>query len=146
VRRRGFTLLEMLVATTIMGIAVVSLLANLSTSLRNASRLTEADRAALLARRQMDALLLNPRLPKLVVIGGEFDPSLTGGISAGWRARVTPFEMQPQAGPGAALLERIELEIWWAVGEERRRSLRLEAYRRGVLAPADLVAAGGAQP
>ncbi len=145
-RRRGFTLLEMLVATTIMGIAVVSLLANLSTSLRNASRLTEADRAALLARRQMDALLLDPRLPKFAVIGGEFDRSLTGGVRAGWRARVTPFEMQPKAGPGAALLERIELEIWWTAGEDRRRSLRLEAYRRGVLAPADLISAGEAQP
>lgn len=135
-RMRGFTLLEMLVATTIMGVAVVSLLASLSTSLRNAARLTEADRLALLARRQMDALLLDPRLPKFTVISGQFDAALTGGAEAGWRARVTPFEMQPNAGPGAAVLERVELEIWWKAG--RQRTLRLEAYRRGVLTAGDL--------
>jgi len=48
-RRRGFTLLEMLVASAIMGIAVTALLASLSASLHNAARLTEYDRAALLA-------------------------------------------------------------------------------------------------
>ncbi len=145
-RSRGFTLLEMLVATTIMGIAVVSLLAGLSTSLRNAARLTEADRIALLARRQMDALLLDPRLPKFTVIAAEFDPSLTGGVRAGWRARVTPFEMQPKAGPGASLLERVELEIWWAVSEDRQRTFRLEAYRRGVLSPTDAAQLGEVGP
>ncbi len=58
---RGFTLLEMLVATAIMGIAVVALLANISTSMQNASRLTDYDRAALLAKRKMDELLLDGR-------------------------------------------------------------------------------------
>ena len=35
--QRGFTLLEILVATTIMGVAVVGLLSSLSTSMRNAA-------------------------------------------------------------------------------------------------------------
>ena len=43
--RRGFTLLEVMVATTIMGIAVVTLLSALSTSVRNATRLTDYVRA-----------------------------------------------------------------------------------------------------
>ncbi|MEK7404909.1 MAG: type II secretion system protein [Acidobacteriota bacterium] len=124
-RTRGFTLLEMLVATTIMGIAVVALLANLSTSMRTAARLTEHDRAALVAKRKMDELLIDPRLPKLTDFGGELG-------RGGWRARVTPFEMLPGAGPGAPVLERVELEIWWLAGE-RRRTLQLEAFRRGVL-------------
>lgn len=145
-RRRGFTLLEMLVATTIMGIAVVSLLAALSTSLRNAARLTEADRIALLARRQMDALLLDRRLPKFTVMAAEFDPSLTGGVRAGWRARLTPFEMQSKAGPGAPVLDRLELEIWWEAAPERPRTFRLEAYRRGMLAASEAAQLAEAQP
>lgn len=142
-RRNGFTLLELLVATTIMGTAVVSLLAALSTSLRNAARLMEADRIALLARRQMDALLLDERLPKFTTVSGQFDGALTGGIEAGWQVRVTPFEMQPQAGPGAHLLECLELEVWWKAADGQRRVFLLEAYRRGVLTAEAVAATGG---
>jgi general secretion pathway protein I len=52
--RRGFTLLEVLVATTLMAIAITGLLGALRVSLTNASRLTETDRAAALARRPLD--------------------------------------------------------------------------------------------
>jgi general secretion pathway protein I len=131
--RRGFTLLEMLVATTIMGIAVVGLLSNLSTSLNSAARLTGHDRAAVLAREKMDELLLDPRLPEFVSLQGAFDASLVGDTAAGWRARLTPFEVPPNAAAGAPFLERIELEVWWGEGRARH-TLSLEGYRRGVLA------------
>ncbi len=128
---RGFTLLEMLVATAIMGIAVVGLLSNISTSLQHASRMTEYERATLAAQRKMDELLLNPRLPYDAPIEGAFDPSATG-MEGGWRCRLTRFEMPPQTAPGAPLLERLELEVWWTSGL-RKRSLSLEAFRRGII-------------
>jgi general secretion pathway protein I len=131
VNRRGFTLLEILVASVIMGVAVVGLLSNISTSLRNGARLTEYDRAALLAERRMDELLLDSRLPYDTPLEGKFDPALAG-MDAGWRARLTRFEMPPRVAPGSSLLERIELEVWWSSGT-RRRSLTLEAFRRGVI-------------
>jgi general secretion pathway protein I len=131
-RSRGFELREMLVATLIMGIAVVGLLANISASLGNAARLTGYDRAALLARQKMDELLLDQRLPKSVRFEGRFDPALTGGAEAGWRAQLTPFEAPPDARPGTEVLERLELEIWWMSGA-RRRTLALEGFRRGRL-------------
>ncbi|HEY1207685.1 MAG: type II secretion system protein [Bryobacteraceae bacterium] len=135
-RRRGFTLLEMLVATAIMGIAVVGLMANLSASLRNASRLTDYDRAALLAHEKMDELLLDPRLPNLGVIRGVFDPAAAGNTEAGWSARLTPFEVPPNAPPGSEILERLELQVWWGP-EGRRRTLALEGYRVGMLPVAE---------
>lgn len=131
---RGFTLLEMLVATLLMGIAVVGLLSNLSTSMRNAARLTDHDRAAVLARQRMEELLLDTRLPSFTPMQGGFDPAVTGDIPTGWRARVTPFEMPPNAAAGAPVLERIELEVWWGEGAARR-SLSFEAFRRGLLTP-----------
>jgi len=143
-KARGFTLLEMLIATTIMGIAVVGLLANLSTSMRNASRLTDHDRAALLAKRRMDEILLDPRAPKFTIFEGEFDRAVTGEVPAGWRARITPFEMPPAAAAGTTVLERVELEVWWKSGDQTR-TVRLEAFRRGILAPAELELAGARQ-
>jgi len=53
-KRAGFTLLEVLVATVIMGIAVAGLIAGLSQSVRNAARLSDYDRAAMLARTKMN--------------------------------------------------------------------------------------------
>ena len=130
--RRGFTLLEVMVATTIMGIAVVTLLSALSTSVRNATRLTDYDRAVLLARAKMDALLIDPALPPQTVMEQPLDASLLGGTRGGWRAQVTPFEH----GPGDRLgLERVQLEIWWMSGSQRR-SFGLEGFRRTVLPPA----------
>jgi len=124
--RRGFTLLEVMVATTIMGIAVVTLLSALSTSVRNATRLTDYDRAVLLGRAKMDALLVDPALPQPTVMEQSLDPALLGGATGGWRAQVSPFEQAPGGGPG---LDRVQLEIWWMAGDQRR-SFGLEGFRR----------------
>ncbi len=130
----GFTLLEMMVATVIMGIAVVGLLSGISSSMRNAGRLTDYDRAVLLARAKMDELLLDRHMPKMITVGGNFDPALTGGTECGWQARVAPFEMPPNPAPGSLVLERLELEVWWMSGPERR-ALTLEGYRSAVFTP-----------
>lgn len=130
--RQGFTLLEMLVATLIMGIAVVGLLSNLSTSMRNAARLSDYDKAAAVARRTMNELLLDRTLPKDQVLEGTYTEAVTG-LRGGWRARLTDFESPSSPpGPGSLVVERIELEVWWMSGE-RRRTLTLEGFRRGVI-------------
>jgi len=138
VKQRGFTLLEVLVATLIMAIAVTGLLSALSTSLRSAARLTDYDRAALLARQKMDELLIATRVPKQTTFEGTWGPDVTGDLRTGWRARITPFEMPPGAGPGTPILERVQLEIWWMSGETRR-TFTLEGFRRAVLTPDEAV-------
>jgi general secretion pathway protein I len=137
--RRGFTLLEVMVATTIMGLAVVGLLSGISQSLHNADRVTEYDRAALLARSRMDELLLDYQAPKNTILSGEFPRPVAGGKEGGWRAKITPFDMPPRPGPGTEILERIEMEIWWNNGTSRR-TFNLEAFRTNILRPEDLAA------
>lgn len=135
--RRGFTLLEVLVATAIMAIAVTTAVSALRTSLRNADRQMELDKVGNLARRKMDDLLAERLNPRCQSFGGVFPVAYTGGVEAGWTAIVTPYETAVlPPGPGAAALERIQLEIWWKT-LTGRKTMRLEAYRRTVLTPDD---------
>lgn len=132
-RKRGFTLLELLVATTIMAVAVVGLLAALNTSIRNAGRLTNHDRAALVAKRRMEELLIQHRLPMMQVLEGPLTPATDAGLSGGWRAQVTPFESPSNFQPGVPVLNRVECEIWWDEGSTRK-SFKLEGYRSEMVA------------
>jgi general secretion pathway protein I len=136
-RRRGFTLLELIVATTIMAIAVVGLIAGLSNSTRNATRLLDYDRAVQLARLRMNDLLLDQRIPLNVRVEGRFDPAISGGLDAGWRARVSTAEMPPAPAPGQTSIQRVELEVWWTSGA-KERSFALEGYRFGKLRDEDI--------
>jgi len=129
--QRGITLLEVLVATVIMGIAVAGVLNGLAAASRNAAHLTDYDRATMLARSKMDELLVDHRIPRKIPIEGVFPD---GG---GWRARILPFETASGAGPGNWVVDRVELEVWWLNGSTRR-SYTLEGYRRGLLQPGDL--------
>jgi general secretion pathway protein I len=130
VNQKGFTLLEVLVATVIMGIAVAGLIAGLSQSVKNASRLTDYDRAAMLAHTKMNDLLLDVNLPFDGSMEGQFDRDQTGGVPGGWRASLRPFDLPPKAQPGTVILQRIALELWWQPATGTRRTIQLESYRQ----------------
>lgn len=134
--RRGFTLLEVLVATLIMAIAVTALLSSLTTSLRNGAKLTDYDRAAMIARSHMDELLVSAKVPHNTPITGRLDPALTGWPEAGWQAMVAPYEVPPGAQTGWWVLFRIQLQVWWDSGGHRR-TFTLEGFRRAQLLEGD---------
>lgn len=141
--QQGYTLLEVLVATTIMAIAVTALVSNLTGSLRNLSRLTETDRAALLTKRKLEEVLLWPTLPRVTAIEGAFDqPIPTDGGESGWRVQVVATEIPENPGPGMPVLDRIEIEAWWKSGA-RRKTYSIVTYRRGQLTEADFLGSGG---
>jgi type II secretion system protein I len=125
--RCGFTLLEALVATAIMAAAVSTLLAALSASTRNASRVSEHDRATLLAKRTIDNLLLDPTLPHDTDLEGHW--AAQEGLQGGWRARLHLFEAPPNLRPGMQVLERLVFQVWWRSGNQTR-TLDFEAFRR----------------
>lgn len=130
--QRGFTLLEVLVASMVMGIAVAGVLSAISSATRNAARLSQYDRAALYARSKMDELLVVKELPRGVPLDGKFDRAASNNVEAGWTARVSPFEFVEPPAPGFWVVDRIALEIWWMDGATKR-SYSLEGYRRGIL-------------
>jgi general secretion pathway protein I len=137
VKQRGFTLLEVLVASAIMGIAVVGVLAALSGTMRNAARLTDYDRAVMIGRAKLDELLLDPRVPRGSPVEGRFDPSLMGGLEGGWTALRTQFDALQAPAPGDQTLDRIELQIWW-ISNAQRRIFVVDGYRVYKLRPEDL--------
>jgi general secretion pathway protein I len=140
---RGFTLLEMIVATLIMAVAVVGLLGGISGAARNAARVRDYDRIVQLARLRMNDLLLDPALTANGALSGTFNPAVSGGLEAGWQARASTFEMPPNPAPNLAALERVELQVWWMSGLQRR-TFNLEAFRERLLKSGDL-ATGASQ-
>lgn len=130
--KRGFTLLEMIVATLIMAIAVVGLLSGIAGATRSAARLRDYDRVTQLARLQMNELLVD--YGANASRSGQFDRVQTGYLDAGWRAQITPFEMPPAPAPGQLALDRVQLEVWWMSGDQRR-TFSLEGFRTRVLGP-----------
>ena len=119
----GFSLLEMIVATALTGLTVVGLLSLTSQSLSNSARIREYDRAAMLARAQMDELLTIDPPVLNQPLGGAIDPS------TGWEARITPVEVDFNARAGGTMLARVDLTIWWQ-SDGRRKTFPLEGYRR----------------
>ncbi len=135
--KNGFTLLEVLVATAIMGVAVAGLLNTISAAAHNAARLTQYDRAVLLGKSKMDELLAEPKVQRNVPMAGQFDPARTGGVPCSWRATVTAFETIPGSAPGYWDVDRIELWIDWMDGATKH-SFSLEGFRRGILQDGDV--------
>ena len=127
----------MIVASTVMAIAIVGLLAGIAGATRNAARLRDYDRAVQLARLRMNELLADTTIPRNQSLGGTFDPALTGGIPVAWQARLTTIEMPHLVMTGQPSLERIELQIAWTSGEQRR-SFTLDAHRTRYLQAGDL--------
>jgi hypothetical protein len=56
---------------------------------------------------------------------------------------VMTFEMPPRPAPGGEILERVELEIWWQAGTDRRR-FNMEAFRSNIVRPGDMPPVPGA--
>ena len=131
-RQRGFTLLEMLVASVIMAVAITGLMAGLSGATRNASRLQDYDRIVQLARLRMNDILADDRTQGK--LGGPFPADLVGGMQAGWNAVVQKVQEAPDPAPGNFALDRVQLEVWWVAGETRR-TFNLEGYRHRIVRP-----------
>ena len=132
----GFTLLEVLVATIIMAVAISGLLAALTTAMNNAGRLTDHDRAITLARQQMNDLLVADTAPRDTPIGGVWDRAFTAGRPCGWTGMITIFEVPPHPAKGDAALDRIHLEVWCGEGDEKR-TFTLEGFRAGSVSLAE---------
>lgn len=126
-RERGYTLLEIIIAFAVLGLALVLLLGTLSGGLRQVRGSADSARAALHARSLLD----------VVGVGEPLEPGRReGGFDAGryrWVLEVEPYA-DPVHGPDAPVdpygprLMHLRLQVQWGEGGPRER-LRLETLR-----------------
>lgn len=113
-QQQGFTLLEVLVAMTLVGLGLALAFTAMSGSARTEERLAVHSAALQLARAKLDEALSQPDFQVAADPGEEH----YAGHDFGYRLRLTPVPLLTEAQSAAlprfaGKLERIEIEVFW---------------------------------
>ena len=119
----GFTLLEVLVAVSIVGIALVVLLRLHLLSLDATLAAQDLSTAVLLAQGKMSTFLAQS--PPAGEDEGRFDGPDLERFS--WTTLVTRYDLGPEDRDGPAGVRRVRVSVHWREGN-RNRSYSLETY------------------
>jgi len=128
-REAGMSLLEVLVAISLLGISFVTIFSGLSAALRATSRLDSFDRSNEFATRKLNELFLDPSLGA--------DQRLFGTTPSGidWEARTELVDQRPLPGaPTSAQLIRIHLRVSWRT-HSGWQNLNLESLKLCIPSP-----------
>jgi prepilin-type N-terminal cleavage/methylation domain-containing protein len=126
--RKGFTLLETLVAVAVLGTAVAATMGALSGALRNESRAEDYERIVLLSRAQMNELMSLPSWKDGQVWRGDWNST------AWWKAKV---QRVPETGGIAQQnreLLRLLLTATWKT-TRGEKALEFETVRLQIRRP-----------
>ena len=124
-RKNGFSLLEVAVATLLLGVAAAGMLNAIGSSVSATVATRNFSEASLLARSCMNELLARRALEPGTTLRGKHGPR------SEWEAFVEPLEGFGADASGNRLV-RVRLDWRWTHGNERK-SIRLEGYRRSRL-------------
>jgi len=115
--------MEVLMATSLLGISFATIFSGLSAGLRTTDRLDRFDRANDFGAKKLNELILDPS-----VAAGQMRSGVSpSGIE--WQARTQLVDTRPLADPKKpAQLVRIILEVSWRT-RSGRQSLRLETLK-----------------
>ena len=131
-REDGFTLLEVLVATVILGTAVAALFSLLSGSLSNARRLQAPEQTLLLARSQLNELLAASEQGRAAAPALPLDERVRGrwNDQFRWEAQATRVPTPRPPMPGETVLVRIKFDAFWkSENGDGEKQLFLETYQ-----------------
>jgi len=128
---RGFTLIEVLVAAAVLGIAGTALFGLLSRSLYNLRKIEDLHRYELAAQNVMNEVLMLSTLPAEGRAEGALD-----GIGAHWTENVKPWAPPTlETKPDQAILS-VEVVVTWP-GRSSQRSIEVEALKSGKVTYSD---------
>jgi prepilin-type N-terminal cleavage/methylation domain-containing protein len=121
--RRGFTLIEVVIAAAIFGVAAASLFALLSRSLANLKKIEDVHHYQLAGEDIMNRALLLSSLPA----GGSIEGNLKNP-PAKWVVTVTPW-IPAKLGPKEpSAIMKIDVEVRWQ-GRTGERNVKLESLK-----------------
>jgi type II secretory pathway pseudopilin PulG len=122
-REAGISLMEVLMAISLLGISFATIFSGLSAALRTTDRLELFDHANEFAAKKLNELVLDPSVADGQVRSG-VSPA---GIS--WQARTQLVDTRPLSDPkNPAQLVRIILEVSWRT-RSGQQSLNLETLK-----------------
>ena len=122
-REAGFTLIEVMVAAAILGIAATALFGLLSKSLFNLQKIEELHHYQLAGEQIMNRVILLSALPPEGRAQGKVE-----GLSARWVANVTPWIPRTLSGNPADAVMKVDVAIFWT-GRAGERNIKLEAVK-----------------
>jgi prepilin-type N-terminal cleavage/methylation domain-containing protein len=117
---RGFSLMEVLVAMTILGIAFATLFSLMSGSLRNIDRIQEHDKIVRWSQMKLNEIVLQTNQGAIPQLSGFFDEKYR------WQARAEPVAAleATKSSPGYSLV-RLHLSVIW-MGRSGENQFKLE--------------------
>lgn len=122
-REAGMSLLEVLMAISLLGVSFVTIFSGLSAALRATGRLDAFDRGNEFATRKLNELFLDPSL------GADQRRSGTSPSGIEWEARTELLDERPLLGSQKpAQLVRISLQVSWHT-RTGRQNLNLESQK-----------------
>lgn len=127
--RSGFSILEVLVALAVFGIAAGGMLTVLGNHMRDVSYLQDQARAVRIARREMDALQRLPAYEAVETTGAEDRFSWVCLVTDDLPMDVPGLQFNPRGDSDADVLAYLEVQVSWSeiVGGPPVKRVRLQA-------------------
>jgi prepilin-type N-terminal cleavage/methylation domain-containing protein len=130
-RDSGVTLLEILIAVSLLGIGFTAIFSGFSTGLRTIGRVDHYAHVTDFAVNKLNELVVDPRLGPGQELSGVSDSGLS------WRAKTELADQRPGPGPDQPIqLMRVELEVSWKTSKGLQsfalQTLKLRIPKPGV--------------